>query len=335
MNFSTAEWAELSKLLEVGLDLPESSREAWLTGLTDLAPKLQSALRDMLERERDLDADSLLRTLPKFTQTAGGGRNQTTEAAQQGRQFGPYQLIRELGRGGMGSVWLADRVDGSLTRQVALKLPHAMQDPQFLERFRRERDILASFTHPNIAQIYDAGVAPEGHPFIALEYVEGAGLLPYCDDLRLGLRERLQLFVQVLGAVQYAHSHLVIHRDLKPGNILVTKSGEVKLLDFGIAKLITGEDGPETELTEAGGRALTLDYAAPEQILGQPVSTASDVYSLGVVLCELLAGARPYSLKRNLAMASEEAILAIPVAKPSQLADNEAAARARSGASRR
>lgn len=327
MTFSTAEWAQLSKLLEAGLDVPESSREAWLTGLTELTPKLQSALREMLDQARDLESDSLLRTLPKFTRTAGGGKRMA-EAAQEGREFGPYRLIRELGRGGMGSVWLADRVDGSLNRHVALKLPHAMLDHQFLERFQRERDILASFTHTNIAQIYDAGVSPEGHPFIALEYVEGAGLLPYCDDLRLGVRERLQLFLQVLGAVQYAHSHLVIHRDLKPGNILATKSGEVKLLDFGIAKLITGEAGHDTELTEVGSRAFTVDYAAPEQILGQPVSTASDVYSLGVILCELLAGARPYSLKRNLAMASEEAALTISVHKPSQLV-NDAAARTR------
>ncbi len=329
MKFSTSELAELSKLLEVALDLSEGARESWIKSLPDLAPNIESALREMLARDRNVDSDSLLDTLPKFTRVPATGASNAEEAPREGRLFGPYRLLRELGRGGMGSVWLADRVDGSLTRQVALKLPHALQDPQFLERFRRERDILASFTHPNIAQIYDAGVTQEGHPFIALEYVEGSSLLAYCDRLRLNLQERLRLFVQVLSAVQYAHSHLVIHRDLKPSNILAGKDGEVKLLDFGIAKLITGDETQETELTQAGARALTFDYAAPEQILGKPVSTASDVYSLGVVLCELLAGARPYSIKRNLAMASEEALLSIPIAKPSQVANGEKAAEAR------
>jgi serine/threonine-protein kinase len=314
MTFSTAEWAELSKYLEQGLDVPPAGQSDWIDSLSALSPHLKSALREMLERDQDRDANPLLHTLPKLT---GTSFTATDGLSQAGRSIGRYRLIRELGRGGMGTVWLADRADGDLTRQVALKLPHAIHDTQFQERFRRERDILATFTHPNIAQIYDAGVTQEGQPFIALEYVEGSSLLQYCDQRNLSVRERLSIFLQVLSAVHYAHSHLVIHRDLKPANIMLGQGGDVKLLDFGIAKLMTG------------GRALTLDYAAPEQVLGKPVSTASDVYSLGVVLCELLAGSRPYSLKRSFAATPEEALQTLQIARPSQLAKDDQAAQAR------
>jgi serine/threonine-protein kinase len=231
----------------------------------------------------------------------------------------------------MAEVWLAERVDGLVKRRVALKLPAAgIHAIQFAERSVRERDILASLVHPGIARLYDAGLAEGGRPFLALEFVEGANLTAYCDARQINVRERLRLFLQILSAVQHAHTRLVIHRDLKPSNILVSEEGEVKLLDFGIAKLMTEGAAPETELTQVGGRALTLNYASPEQISGQPVTTASDVFSLGTILCELLSGNRPFVPKRESRGALEEAILTAEARRPSQAAESDSHARARS-----
>jgi serine/threonine-protein kinase len=216
-----------------------------------------------------------------------------------------------------------------------LKLPHpSLYDLHLAGRFSRERDILAALTHPNIARLYDAGVAAGGQPYLALQYVEGSPLTVYCDVARLAIRERIGLFMQVLGAVQYAHAHLVVHRDLKPSNILVGADGHVQLLDFGVAKLVGDDEGKES-LTQLNGRALTPDYASPEQIAGASITTASDVYSLGVVLYELLAGARPYQLKRESRGALEEAILAADPLKPSATAHTASAAAARATTPRR
>jgi serine/threonine protein kinase len=178
------------------------------------------------------------------------------------------------------------------------------------------------------ARLYDAGVTEHGQPYLALEYVEGRQITAYCDQRRLGLKVRLQLFMQVLHAVQYAHANLIVHRDLKPANILVTSQAEVRLLDFGIAKLLTEGEANETELTRVGGRALTPDYASPEQIAGNTITTASDVYSLGVILYELLTGERPYKLKRDTRSSLEDAILSADPARPSQTAMDETKAQA-------
>ena len=232
---------------------------------------------------------------------------------------GAYRLVRELGAGGMGVVWLAERADGLFTRPVALKLPHlGLQAKVFAERFARERAILAGLDHPHIARLYDAGITAHGQPFLAIEYVEGESLNVYCDRQRLGVAARLKLFVDVLHAVQYAHSQLVVHRDLKPANILVTREGQVKLLDFGIARLLADTAAEKTSLTQLGGRALTPDYASPEQIMGGAIGTASDIYSLGVLLYELLTGRRPYKLKRDTRSALEDAIVAVDVKRPSE-----------------
>ncbi len=212
---------------------------------------------------------------------------------RQGTLAGPYRLERELGRGGMGVVWLASRADGSLDREVALKFPLLYSHDETLgNRFARERDILARLEDARIARLYDAGVTDRGHPYLALEYVEGEPITAYCDRLCLSVRSRLKLFQDVLGAVQYAHANLVIHRDLKPANILVTREGQVRLLDFGIAKLLEQGAAPEG-VTRAGTRILTPDYASPEQIAGNAITTATDVYSLGILLYELLTGRRP------------------------------------------
>src|SRR5207244_12471957 len=211
-----------------------------------------------------------------------------------------------LGAGGMAEVWLALRADGAFKREVALKLPLLSGRRRDLaQRFAHERNILAGLEHVNIARFYDAGVSHDGLPYLAMEYVPGEPLTAWCDAHRLGLRERIKLYMQVLDAVQYAHGHQVIHRDLKPSNILVTESGQVRLLDFGVAKLLAGQD-EQTQLTQLYGRALTPDYASPELARGEAVEAASDIYSLGVVLYELLTGSRPYRIKSGASAAQLE-----------------------------
>ena len=213
----------------------------------------------------------------------------------EGMVLAGYRLIRELGRGGMSVVWLAERADGVVKRQVALKMPmFILQGEADVARFARERDALASLSHPNVARLYDAGVLPSGQPFIVLERVDGVPLNLYCDERRLDVVTRLRLFFQVLAAVDHAHKHLLVHRDLKPSNILVDAEGQVKLLDFGIAKLLAEGEAATAPLTEQAGGPMTPLYAAPEQLRGQVISTLTDVYSLGVVLHELLTGAPPY-----------------------------------------
>jgi len=251
-----------------------------------------------------------------------------------GDRIGPYTLVRPLGAGGMAVVWEAARSDGTFDRRVALKLPRRqLWRVGHAERFARERQLLARLEHPNIARLYDAGVAPaggplEGTPFLVLEYVEGTSLTQYCDDHQLGTRARLELFAQVLDAVQYAHTRLVIHRDLKPANILVTSEGRVRLLDFGIGKLMGAEeaarDGSVTLLT---GKPYTPDYASPEQVRGEELTTASDVYALGVVLYLLLSGVPPYVAEDGVMGHIEWAILDREPPPPSQRVDAAAAAR--------
>ncbi|MEP7243426.1 MAG: serine/threonine-protein kinase [Gammaproteobacteria bacterium] len=248
----------------------------------------------------------------------------TDVPSELGTQVGPYRLIRPIGEGGMGSVWLAERADGVLKRAIALKRPHVSWIGTLAERMAQERDILASLEHPNIARLYDAGVTVDGRPYLALEYVEGVPITQYCDRLQFTVTRRLELFLQVLDAVRYAHAHLVIHRDIKPSNILVSADGRVHLLDFGIAKMLH-RDAPADAGTQWGGGALTPDYASPEQISGRVVSTASDVYSLGVMLAELLAGGRPYELKRDSRAALEDAILEAEPRVPSKAVDLQAA----------
>ena len=196
----------------------------------------------------------------------------------------------------MGSVWLGERTDGRFERRVAVKfLNLALLAQGGEERFKREGRILGRLSHPHIAELVDAGVSPSGLPYLVLEHVEGDHIDRYCDQQRLDVEARLYLFLDVAGAVVHAHTNLIVHRDLKPSNVLVSNDGQVKLLDFGIAKLLEGDgqDGEATLLTVQGGRAMTPDYAAPEQVTGAPVTTATDVYALGVLLYVLLTGHHP------------------------------------------
>ncbi len=215
------------------------------------------------------------------------------------RRIGPYRLLRELGRGGMGVVYLAERAEGGFEQRAVIKLiKRGMDSDAILQRFLRERQILAGLEHVNVARLFDGGVTDDGQPYFAMEYIDGEPLTAYCEERALSVEQRLRLFEDGCRAVQHAHGKLVVHRDLKPSNMLVTSEGELKLLDFGIAKLL-GEEDDATALTQAGMRVLTLDYAAPEQVRGEPVTTAADVYALGVVLYELLTGRRPYDAERR------------------------------------
>jgi serine/threonine-protein kinase len=313
----------LSKLLDDALALGPAERETWIERLPAAFEGLKPTLRKLLIATGPETGEVL-----RFGEHLHAALESTlAEVAdpQAGTTIGAYELIRELGRGGMGMVWLARRTEGLTKRQVALKLPHAgLFHARLVERLGRERDILENLAHPNIARLYDAGVTSAGQPFLALEYIEGVPLTAYCDTRALRLRDRLGLFAQVLLAIQYAHSNLVIHRDLKPANILVTEQGVAVVLDFGIAKLLTEDVPARNAMTEFGGRALTPDYASPEQISGRPISTASDIYSLGVLLSELLCGSRPYTLKRDSRGALEDAIVEAEPLAPSRNVTPEA-----------
>jgi serine/threonine-protein kinase len=325
LNVTPGEWQQLFSLLDTAFELPLSQRAAWLADLELPSATLKDTLGRLLSQHAILETADFLASpvsLRVFQEPTDH-----RHAVDVGSNVGPYRLIAEIGVGGMGSVWLAERVDGQLTRQVAVKLPHAGPfERQLVARFAQERDILAGLEHPHIARLYDAGIAATGQPYLALEYVEGVPITDFCDRERLQIRERLLLFQQVLDAVQYAHSQLIVHRDIKPSNILITTSRQAVLLDFGIAKLVTGGEVRESELTQLGVRALTPDYAAPEQIARGAITIAADVYSLGVVLYELVTGCRPYSVTRVSPAALEEAILAGDARVPSHAAIDDAGA---------
>jgi serine/threonine protein kinase len=209
-------------------------------------------------------------------------------------RIGPYQVVREIGRGGMGAVYLARRVDGEYDKQVALKLLKRGTDTdEVLRRFRAERQILARLEHPNIARLLDGGTTSDGLPYLVMEYVQGARITDFCSAQKLDISQRIELFLKVCSAVQFAHQNLVIHRDLKPSNILITPEGEPKLLDFGIAKLVAPE-AEFAQMTIAEQQRFTPAYASPEQVRGEPVTTVSDVYALGALLYELLSGQPPH-----------------------------------------
>ena len=322
MNVTADQVAELSRLLDEALALDASERDAWLSELDDRRAPMARRIRAMLQRMQSQGRTTLLPDLPSI--------DDERAVASAGDRVGPYLLIREIGRGGMGSVWLAERVDGNFKRRVALKLPRLAWTSDIERRMAREREIGALLEHPNIARLYDAGADERGRPFIAMEFIDGQPIDEYCSAQRLDLRARLRLFLQVIRAAAHAHGQLVIHRDLKPANVLVDTAGRVHLLDFGIAKLLD-ESGLGSKVTQERSRALSLDYASPEQIAGRPLGVSADVYSLGVMLFELLTGSLPYRLKRNTLGAIEDAILSGDVPLPSQRVAERQLARALRG----
>jgi eukaryotic-like serine/threonine-protein kinase len=326
-----ADWPRLSGLLDEIMNLPPASRETFIGALPPPDDRLADTLRELLALQAKVETEAFMDDLPVFPgllpEPLSGGA--ASALLSEGTEVGPYRLLRPIGEGGMGAVWLAERTDGTLKRKVALKLPRLAWAQDLAVRMARERDILAGLEHPNIARLYDAGVDAVGRPWLAIEYVEGRDLTAFCDTARLDLRARVRLFLQVLEAVQYAHGNLVIHRDLKPANILVTPRGEARLLDFGIARLEEGavEAGPD--LTRTGASAMTPRYASPEQVQGARLTVASDLYSLGVVLHELLTGETPYVLRRESRAEYEQAIVESDLRVPSRLKVTEVAAAAR------
>jgi serine/threonine-protein kinase len=277
----------LHTLLDQVLDLAPADREVWLAHLRVQQPEYAAELETLLAQEAGLDERQFL--------ARGIAGPAAPAPGPAGQRLGPWALERPLGQGGMGTVWLARRSDGRFEGTAAVKLLNlALLDPVGGGRFRREGSLLARLDHPNIARLLDAGVSDGGQPYLVLEHVEGERIDRWCDAQRLTPEQRLRLFLDVLAAVAHAHANLIVHRDLKPSNILVTDAGMVKLLDFGIAKLLEDEAGADaTTLTDLGGRALTPEYAAPEQIAGGSITTATDVYALGVLLYLLLAGRHP------------------------------------------
>jgi serine/threonine-protein kinase len=313
-------WSTLSTLLDEVLALPAKERVAWIASLSGTDLEHRQTLIELLGMSASgMNKSDLIDVLPAFDLPVGAGVDADVAAVAAGQLVGPYRLIAILGRGGMGSVWLAERADAQPRRKIALKLPHLGWAPGLTARLARERDILASLEHPNIARLYDAGVDQLGRPYLALEYVDGIPINDYCETHKLALRERLRLLLLAAAAVSYAHTRLIVHRDLKPSNILVTHAGDVRLLDFGIAKLLQ-DDADAEDVTRMTGHALTPDYSSPEQIRGESIGTPSDVYSLGVVAYELLAQVRPYRLRDAHASSLSEAISRVQVPPASRAA---------------
>jgi serine/threonine protein kinase/tetratricopeptide (TPR) repeat protein len=281
------QWQAISSHLDQALSLSEGERANWLAAFRAQHPELADLLERLLEEHRVLAAERFLESEPE---------RPATEPSATGDTLGAYKLIYRIGEGGMGQVWLAERIDGRFERRVAVKfLSFAVASRTAAERFKREGRILGQLAHPHIAELIDAGVTPQGQPYLVLEHVSGKSIDEYCDERKLDIDQRIKLFLDVLEAIAHAHANLVVHRDIKPSNVLVTQYGEVKLLDFGIAKLLTNDASPgaATELTLEGGGGLTPQFAAPEQITGHVITTATDVYSLGVLLYLLLSGEHP------------------------------------------
>jgi len=322
MDLSPERWAEINAVLDEAFDRDSDNPAAVLADICD-DPDLREDVRafldadegavDFLEDDAALHAGSLfpddLNTEEMEGQLAGDiaeALNVATDAAdggiEPGTTLGPFEVESMIGRGGMSTVYRATRVDGSFDQDVAIKLMRPLSDPSAVDRFRAERQILASLHHPNVAQVFDGGTTPDGRPYLVMEYVDGQPITSYCDDRQLSLEERIELFGDVIEAVQHAHQNLIVHRDLKPTNILVTEDGTVKLLDFGIAKVLEASahrDRVNAPATRTGMHLMTPEYAAPEQVKGETVTTSTDVYALGILLYELLTGHRPYKIGKG------------------------------------
>ncbi|MBT8402231.1 MAG: serine/threonine protein kinase, partial [Gemmatimonadetes bacterium] len=297
-------WATLKSLFETVLELEGPERDDFLADLAEADSDLHAELLALLAADAtedsavDRDPGQLLDGLDEAVEVEGGVTDRGDTDAHLGSRIGPWRVDARIGEGGMGVVYRARRADGAFDQSVALKvLRRGMDTEGILARFRSERQILASLEHPNIARLVDGGMTDAGLPWFTLEYVQGRHLTAYCDEQRLSVDARLRLFETVCAAVQYAQERLVVHRDLKPSNVLVADDGTVKLLDFGIARVLSESGADATGITTVVGapRALTLAYAAPEQIEGGTITTATDVYALGTILYELLTGRRPFA----------------------------------------
>lgn len=317
-------WQEVSPYLDQLLSLPEHERATWMEKFRAQRPELAKLLQELFEEHSALAKEHFLERSPV---------PDALETSLPGQKIGSYTLISAIGRGGMGSVWLAERSDGRFERRVAIKfLNFSVAATGGAQRFKREGRILGQLTHPHIAELIDAGVTGSGEPYLVLENVEGEHIDAFCDHHRLDVDARIRLFLDVLSALAHAHANLVVHRDLKPSNVLVRKDGQVKLLDFGIAKLLAdgAEAGKMTQLTLEGVGAMTPQFAAPEQVTGGAVTTATDIYALGILLYLLLTGRHPAGAGINSAAELVKAIVETEPPRASQavaLASTETAER--------
>ncbi len=299
-------WQQIDQLFAAALELCEAGRPAFLDAACGSDGELRNQVGQLLEA--DGEAQGFLE--PSRDRGELGEMFSDLALPEQRSRIGPYQVVRILGHGGMGTVYLASRAGEPAHRQVAVKLcRHSLASSEVRRRFRTEHQILARLEHPNVAHLRDAGTTEDGRPYLVMEYVAGSPIDQHCDRHRLPLGERLELFRQLCSAVHHAHQHQLVHRDLKPANVLVTDQGRVKLLDFGIAKLLDPHRFvPSPEPTRIGIRLLTPGYASPEQLRGEAVTPASDVYCLGVLLFELLSGSSPYQLHSRSLLAIDRAV---------------------------
>jgi len=294
-----AHWGEIEPLLDQALALAPSQREGFLDTLPPGQQRWRGLIAELLRHEAQAASAgflSLAASLPEFAPSSIGTPQAPGLSWQAGQAVGPWLLLEELGRGGMASVWRVRPQEGDFQREVALKLPHS-PSRLWAERFKRERDILARLNHPGIARLFDAGVSDSGLPWLAMERVQGQDIVAWCERRRADVPQRLGLLLQIADALQYAHSQLVVHRDIKPANVLVQDDGQVRLLDFGIAKLLAAEEGGASDpaLTQLGQRPMTPEYASPEQVRGEEPGIASDVYAFAVLAYRLLSGQSPYA----------------------------------------
>jgi len=320
------QWREVSPFLDHALSLSGEERANWLTDFREQRSDLAELVAELLEEHVELAEEHVLEQEPL---------RPANDRSLAGETLGPYGLISRIGEGGMSSVWLAERVDGRFERRVAVKfLRFAVASQGSAQRFKREGKILGQLAHPNIAELVDAGVTAGGEPYLVLEYVKGEQIDAFCDERKLGVEARIELFLGVLDAVAHAHANLVVHRDIKPSNVLVTEQGNVKLLDFGIAKLLADETNPgaATLLTLEAGGAMTPLFAAPEQVSAGAITTATDVYSLGVLLYLLLTGQHPAGQGPHSVAELVKAITETQPERPSDVVDarDEEAAKKRS-----
>jgi len=313
---TTDRWQRIEQIFLEASERPAAERIAFVRARCGEDSELQREVESLLDSElRGSRAGFLGRSV-----IGAAGPRSDCDAADIGRLIGPYRLVERIGAGGMGTVWLAERADEQFEQQVALKLIRAELDSdEMLQRFRNERQLLARLNHPNICRLLDGGVDDRGRPYLVMERVSGLPIDAYCDAHMLGIRQRLELFREVCEAVQHAHQHLVVHRDLKPSNILMTADGAAKLLDFGIAKVLQEDAQDRTSMTIGPQRHFTPAYASPEQVRGEAITTASDVYSLGVVLYELLTGRRPYRLTTGSAVEIESIVCNTQPMRPSEI----------------
>lgn len=302
-------WRLIEEIFHEAAELSPAVRGPYLREACSDQALLREVEKLIVSHER---AGAFIEGMPSFEHLGSFDSD-----AVRGRRMGAYELIREIGQGGMGSVYLAARADEEFSKEVAIKLvKEGVDQESIVRRFRTERQILAALDHPNIARLLDGGTTPGGSPYFVMEYIDGEPIVSYCDKRRLTIAARLRIFQAVCAAVQYAHQNLVVHRDIKPGNILVTAGGVPKLLDFGIAKLVS-DGAPGRDLTGPTGQIMTPEYASPEQVTFQPITTASDIYSLGVLLYELLTGQRPYRLNSRSPLEIAESICRQEPERPS------------------